>query len=132
MLIFSLSLVIGFVVNVAVGTIVALFVANPLTHAVMHKFEREKKEMKMVPMLAGYFIMTLVMVLAYPNFGLEGSWIMKGAIIGSFAGAISFVSTYLIVSGWSFLPPKEMFISGLIDVSSTVATGLVIAFIYSF
>jgi len=132
MLSFSLSLVIGFIVNVAVGTIVAQLIANPLTRAAMSKFEREKKDMKMGPMLAGYFIITLIMVLAYPYFGLEGSWIVKGAVLGGFSGAISFVSVYLIVSGWSLLPPKEMFISGLVDVASTLSTGLVIAFIYNF
>ena len=42
MLTFSLSLVIGFIVNVAVGTVVAQFIANPLTREGMGLFEREK------------------------------------------------------------------------------------------
>jgi len=132
MLIFSLSLVIGFIVNVAFGTVAAQFIANPLTHERMGKFERDKKEIKMVPMLGGYFLITLIMVLAYPYFGLEAGWLMKGAVLGVFSGVVSFVSVYLIISGWSILPPKEMFISGLVDVISIVATGITIAYVYSF
>ena len=71
------------------------------------------------------------MVIVYPYFELEASWLIKGVILGLFSGGISFVSVYLIISGWSILPPKEMFISGIIDVLSTVATGIVIVYIYS-
>ena len=39
-------------------------------------------------------------------------------------------SVYLIISGWSILPPKAMLISGIVDTSSTIATGIVIAYIY--
>jgi hypothetical protein len=131
MLTFSLSLVIGFIVNVVVGTVVAQFIANPLTRERMGQFEREKKEMKMGPLLGGYFLLTLIMVLAYPYFGLEAGWLTKGAVLGLFSGGMSFVSVYLIISGWSILPPKEMFISGMIDVISTVASGITIAYIYS-
>lgn len=131
MLQFGLSLLFGFMVNNIVGILAARFIASPLTSDVMSKFERKKEEIKMPPLLAGYFLLTLIMVLAYPYFGLEASWLIKGAIFGLFSGGMSFVSVYLIISGWSILPPKEMFISGLIDILSTVATGLVIAYIYS-
>ncbi len=132
MLKFGLSLLFGFIVNNVIGTLVAMFIANPLTRDVMSKFERKKKDVKMFPLLGGYFLITLMMVLAYPYFGLEASWLIKGTILGLLSGVMSFVSVYLIISGWSILPPKEMLISGIIDILSTVATGIVIAYIYSF
>jgi hypothetical protein len=131
MLQFGLSLLFGFIVNNVVGTLVARFIANPLTRNVMSKFEREKEDIKFPPLLGGYFLLTLIMVLAYPYFGLEASWLIKGIIWGLFSGGMSFVSVYLIISGWSILPPKEMLISGIIDILSTIATGIVIAYIYS-
>jgi len=131
MLQFGLSLVFGFIVNNLVGILAARFIASPLTSDVMSKFERKKEEVKTPPLLMGYFLLTLIMVLAYPYFGLEASWLIKGIVLGLFSGGISFVSVYLIISGWSILPPKQMFISGIIDVLSTVATGIVIAYIYS-
>ena len=131
MLQFSLSLLFGFIVNNLVGVLAARFIANPLTSDAMSPFERKKEEIKMTPLLGGYFLLTLIMVLAYPYFGLEASWLIKGAIWGLFSGGMSFVSVYLIISGWSILPPKEMFISSIIDTLSTIATGIVIAYIYS-
>ena len=121
----------GFIVNNVVGTLAARFIANPLTRDVMSKFERKKEELKMPPLLEGYFLLTLIMVLAYPYFGFEANWLIKGTIWGLLSGGMSFVSVYLIISGWSILPPKEMLISGIIDILSTVATGIVIAYIYS-
>ncbi len=81
----------------------------------------------MLPIITGYFLLTLLMVLVYPYFGLEASWFVKGAIWGLITGGMSFVSIYLIISGWSILPPKEMLISGVVDILPTVATGIVIA-----
>jgi len=132
MLEFGLSLLFGFIVNNVVGTLVARFIANPLTRDVMSEFERKKGEIKLPPILGGYFLLTLIMVLGYPYFGLEANWLIKGTIWGLFSGGMSFVSIYLIISGWSILPPKQMLISGIIDMLSTVATGIVIAYIYSF
>jgi hypothetical protein len=129
MLKFVLSLLFGFIINNVVGILVARFIAKPLTLVNMGKFERKKPEM--LPLLIGYFLLTLIMVLAYPYFGLEASWIVKGALWGLLSGGMSFLSVYLIISGWSILPPKQMLISGIIDILSTVATGMVIAYIYS-
>lgn len=87
--------------------------------------------MRLPLILAGYFLLTLIMVLGYPYFAFEDSCLMKGFIWGLFSGGMSFVSIYLIISGWSILPTKEMFISGVIDILSTVSTGIVIAYMYS-
>ncbi len=131
-MIFTLSLLVGFIVNVLIGTLVAQLIANPLTKEIMHKFERNKKDLKMVPLLSGYLLITLTMVLFYPYFGLEATWLFKGLVLGLFSGIISFVSTYLIISGWSILPPKQMFISGIVDIASTICTGIAIAYIHTY
>lgn len=131
MLQFSLSLLFGFIVNNLIGTLAARFIGKPLVHGTMSKFERKKEDLKMAPLLAGYFLITLMMVLAYPYFALEASWLVKGTVLGLFSGVMSFVSVHLVISGWSILPPKEMLISGLIDTISIVATGISIAYIYS-
>lgn len=129
MLKFVLSLLFGFIINNVVGILVARFIAKPLTRVNMGKFERAKP--KMLPLLTGYFLLTLLMVIAYPYFGLDASWLVKGAVWGFISGGMSFLSIYLIISGWSILPPKEMLISGIIDIISTVSAGIVIAYIYS-
>ncbi|MCJ8292461.1 MAG: hypothetical protein HRT58_21445 [Crocinitomicaceae bacterium] len=131
MLQFSLSLLFGFIVNNLIGTLAAKFIGKPLVHDAMSKFERKKEDLKMAPLLVGYFLITLMMVLAYPYFALEASWLVKGTVLGVFSGVMSFVSVHLVISGWSILPPKEMLISGLIDTISIVATGISIAYIYS-
>jgi len=127
---FSLSLLLGFIANNLVGTLVAMFIVQPLTHDLMSEFERKEGELEMPSLLIGYFVLTLIMVLAYPYFNLKSSWLKKGTIWGLIAGGMSFVSIYLIISGWSIFPPKAMLISGIIDMTSTVVTGIVIAYIY--
>ncbi len=127
---FSLSLLFGFITNNLVWTLVAMFIANPLTHGMMSQFERKEGELEMPSLLAGYFILTLIMVFAYPYFNLKSGWLKKGIIWGLISGGMSFLSIYLIISGWSLFPPKAMLISGIIDISSTIATGIVIAFFY--
>ena len=70
------------------------------------------------------------MVLAYPYFKVEGTWLKKSAIWGVVSGGMVFLSGYLIIAGWSILPPKPMLISGIVDISSTIAAGIVIAYFY--
>ncbi|MEM7374414.1 MAG: hypothetical protein AAF587_37820 [Bacteroidota bacterium] len=127
---FSLSLIVGFIVNNVVGTVVAMFISRPLFHQMMSEFERKPEEFEMSLILLGYFLLTLMMVLVYPYLNLPGTWLKKGATWGLIAGVMSFVSIYSMISGFSILPPKPMILSGIIDISSTVATGIVIAFIY--
>ncbi len=107
-----------------------MFIASPLNHHMMSEFERKQDELEMPSLLAGYFLLTLFMVLAYPYFNMKGSWLKKGAIWGLISGGMSFLSVYLIIAGWSILPPIPMLISGIVDISSTIATGIVIAFFY--
>lgn len=107
-----------------------MFIASPLNHHMMSEFERKQDELEMPSLLAGYFLLTLFMVLAYPYFNMKGNWLKKGAIWGLISGGMSFLSVYLIIAGWSILPPIPMLISGIVDISSTIATGIVIAFFY--
>ncbi|NQX80638.1 MAG: hypothetical protein HRT66_01410 [Flavobacteriaceae bacterium] len=127
---FSLSLLFGFIANNLVGTLVAMFVLNPITHEAMVGKTRSQDELEMPSLLAGYFILTLIMVLAFPYFKITGSWLKKGVVWGVVSGGMAFLSVYLIIAGWSILPPKEMFISGIVDISSTIAAGIVIAYFY--
>jgi len=127
---FSLSLLFGFIVNNVVGALVANFILSPITLDMMNGTSRAQDALEMIPLLGGYFILTLLMVIAYPFLSIKGSWFKKGTLLGLFSGGMAFVSGYLVVSGWAIIPPLPMLISGIVDSSSTVATGIVIAFFY--
>ena len=58
---FSLSLLFGFIANNLVGTLVAMFILNPLTHDMMQETSRKQDELEKPSLLAGYF--------AYDNYG---------------------------------------------------------------
>ncbi|MBL4899174.1 MAG: hypothetical protein JKX76_05925 [Colwellia sp.] len=127
---FSLSLFFGFITNNIVGALVAMFILNPLTQQMMSKTARKQGELEMPSLLAGYFMLTLIMVIAYPYFKVKAGWLKRGAIWGVVSGGMVFLSGYLIIAGWSILPPKAMLIAGIGDISSTLATGIVIAYFY--
>lgn len=127
---FSISLIAGFIVNNVVGTLAALLVAKPLVGHLISEFERKPDEVAMPFLLTGYFLLTLMMVIVYPYLNLPGNWLKKGAFWGLIAGLMSFVSINPIVAGWSILSAHALISSGIVDVTSTVATGITIAFIY--
>ncbi len=126
---FGLSLLIGYAVNLLVGSIIAMKVISPMVHPMMGEFQSSPEETEMLPILIGYFLITLMMVLLYPHLKLKGSWLKKGLIWGLATGVMSFVSTYLIMGGGSPLPTPAMLIAGVFDTISIIITGIVIAFI---
>lgn len=128
---FSLSLLLGFLTNNVVGTLVAMFILNPLLNPMFGETVRTQEAgLEFPSLLSGYFTLTLLMVVAFPHINLKGSWIRKGVLFGLLTGGIIFLSGHLIIAGWSILPPKPMLISGILDILSTIATGLVIAYFY--
>lgn len=128
---FSLSLVIGFIVNNVVATMIALFILNPLLNPLFKGAVRSQEEgLEMPSLLSGYFLLTVLMIIGYKHFDLEAHWLKKGIIWGLLIGGIIFISGHLIIGGWSTIPPLPMFISGILDTLSTVATGIVIAYYY--
>lgn len=128
---FSLSLIVGFITNNVVGTLVAMFILNPFLNPMFKETVRTQEAgLEMPSLLSGYFILTLLMVILYPYLNLKGIWIKKGAFFGFVIGGIIFLSGHLIIAGWSILPPKPMLISGILDILSTIATGVVIAYFY--
>ena len=128
---FILSLIIGFIANNVVGTLVAAFILNPLLNPMFGDTIRNKEAgLQMPSLLGGYFVLTLLMVIGYPFINLDMPWLQKGILWGAFVGGVVFLSGHLIVAGWSVLPPKPMLISGLLDILSTIATGVVIAYFY--
>jgi len=128
---FSLSLGAGFIVNNIVATLIALIILNPLLNSMFAGAVRTEEEgLEMPSLLGGYFLLTLFMVLAYRYFLLTAHWLKKGVIWGLFVGGVTFVAGHLIVAGWATIPPWPMFISGVLDTLSTVATGIVIAYFY--
>jgi len=86
--------------------------------------------LEMPSLLIGYFLLTLLMVIGYKYFSFEAKWLKKGLIWGLLVGGIVFVSGHLIIAGWATIPPKPMLISGILDTSATVATGIVIAYFH--
>jgi len=128
---FSLSLIIGFITNNVVGTLVAMFILNPYLNPMFKETIRTQEVgLEMPSLLSGYFVLTLLMVILYPYLNLKGTWIKKGAFFGLLIGGIIFLSGHMIIAGWSILPPKPMLISGILDILSTIATGVVIAYFY--
>lgn len=128
---FSLSLVLGFIVNNVVATMIAMFILNPLLNPMFNGSVRTQEDgLKMPSLLSGYFLLTLLMVIGYKFFALDAKWLKKGIIWGLLTGGITFVAGHLIVAGWATIPPKPMLISGVLDTLATVATGIVIAYIY--
>ena len=128
---FSLSLMLGFITNNVVGTLVAMFILNPLLNPMFGDAIRtEEAGLEFPSLLSGYFFLTLLMVIAFPYIKLPGNWMRKGILFGLVTGGVIFLSGHLIVAGWSILPPKPMFISGILDIFSTIATGVVIAYFY--
>ena len=128
---FTLSLGLGFIVNNVVATMIAMFILNPLLNQMFNGTIRTQKDgLEMPSLLSGYFLLTLFMVIGYKYFSLNTKWLKKGAIWGLLIGGIIFIAGHSIVAGWAITPPKPMFISGILDTSATVATGIVIAYFY--
>ncbi|MCI4671824.1 MAG: hypothetical protein MRZ79_27020 [Bacteroidia bacterium] len=126
-----LSLILGFIANNMVGTLVAKFVLNPLLNPMFGETIRsEEAGLEFPALLGGYLVLTFLMIVIYRNLQLEGNWMKKGLLFGLWAGGIIFLSGHLIVAGWSILPPLPMLLSGILDIPSTVATAMVIAYIY--
>lgn len=128
---FSLSLIVGFIVNNVVATITALFILNPLLNPLFEGAVRTQEDGLEIPsLLSGYFLLTLFMVIGYNYFSLDVKWFKKGIIWGVLIGGITFVSGHLIIAGWATIPPIPMLISGILDTTATIATGIVIAYFY--
>lgn len=128
---FILSLSIGFIINNVVATLIALFLLNPLLNSMFNGAVRTQEEgLETLSLLSGYFLLTLCMVIGYKYFSLKAKWLKKGILWGLSIGVIAFVSGHLIVAGWAKIQPKPMLISGILDTIATIATGIVIAYIY--
>jgi hypothetical protein len=128
---FSLSLGIGLIANNIVATLVAMFILNPLLNPIFEGAVRTHEDgLEMFSLFSGYFILTLLMVIGYKYFSLKVYWLKKGIVWGLLTGGIVFVSGHLIVAGWATIPPKPMFISGILDTLATITTGIVIAYFY--
>lgn len=128
---FGLSLFLGFIVNNIVATMIAMFILNPLLNPMFNGAVRNQEDgLEMSSLLSGYFLLTLFMVIGYKHFSLGTKWLKKGIVWGLLIGGITFVSGHLIVAGWATIPPTPMFISGILDTLATVATGIVVAYIY--
>ena len=59
---FSLSLLFGFIANNLVGTLVAMFILNPLTYDMMQETSRKQDELEMPSLVSRIFF-------AYYNYG---------------------------------------------------------------
>ena len=128
---FSLSLVLGFIINNVVATMIAMFILNPFLNPMFNGVVRTQEEgLEMPSLLSGYFILTLFMVIGYKHFTLDAIWLKKRILWGLLIGGITFVAGHLIVAVWATIPPIPMFISGILDTLATVATGIFIAYIY--
>jgi hypothetical protein len=126
-----LSLGLGFIINNVIATIIAMFILNPLLNPMFNGAVRTQEAgLEMPSLLGGYFLLTLLMVIGYKHFSLDAKWLEKGVIWGLIIGGMTFVAGHLIVAGWAKIPPKPMFISGILDSLATIATGIVIAYIY--
>ena len=128
---FVLSLGFGFVVNNIVATLVAAIILRPLLGQFWENTIRTDAQGLAFPsLLSGYFVLTLLMVVGYKYFSMQGSWLKKGVVWGLLIGGATFLSGHLITAGWSIIPSLPMFISGILDMLAPVATGVVISYVY--
>ncbi len=128
---FVLSLGFGFVVNNVVATLVAALILQPLLNPLFANTVRtDAQGLAFFPLLGGYFILTLLMVVGYKYFSMRGPWLKKGAAWGLFIGGAAFLSGHLITAGWSIIPSLPMLISGMLDMLAPIATGIVIGYVY--
>lgn len=126
---FVLSLGLGFIVNNAVGALVAAVVLQPLLNPMfVNTVRTEEQGLAFPSLLGGYFLLTLLMVIGYRYFSLRGGWLKKGVAWGLLIGSATFLSGHMIVAGWSILPSLPMLISGILDILAPVAAGVVIAY----
>lgn len=110
---FGLSLAVGFIVNNAVAALIAMFILNPLLNPMFNGVVRTQEEgLEMPSLLAGYFLLTSLMVIGFKYFSLEAKWLKKGIIWGLLIGGNTFMAGHLIVAGWATIPPVPMIIFG--------------------
>ena len=128
---FLISTIGGFLINNAVATAVAMALLNPLLD---HHFKGTVRTMEqglnLVALLSGYFLLTLLMVWLYPKIEWKKGWLSNGLTFGMATGGFVFVSGHLIVAGWSVISAFPMFVSGVLDCLTTMASGVFIAFVY--
>lgn len=87
---FSLSLGLGFIINNIVATVIAIFILNPLLNKMFNNSIRSQEEgLEMIPLLTGYFLLTLLMVVGYKYFSLKATWLKKRCYLGLVSGWLS-------------------------------------------
>ncbi len=129
---FIVAASIGFFINNLVATLIAMIILNPLLNASFSGTVRtEQQGLHFHSLLSGYLLLSIIMAWMYPKINFRNNWVINGLVFGTTIGAIVFLSGHLIVAGWSIIPATPMFISGVLDCLSTIATGLFIAFIYN-
>lgn len=127
----ALSLGFGFIVNNVVATLVAAVILRPLLGQFWENTIRTDAQGLAFPsLLSGYFLLTLLMVIGYRYFSMQGPWLKKGVAWGLLIGGAAFLSGHLITAGWSVIPSFPMLISGILDMLAPIATGVVIGYVY--
>lgn len=128
---FSLSLILGFIVNNIVATMIAMFILNPFLNPMFSGTVRTQEDgLEISSLLSGYFFLTLLMVIGYKYFSFNTKWYKKGITWGLLIGGVTFVAGHLIIAGWAITPPIPMLISGILDMFAPLVTGVVISYFY--
>ena len=125
-----LSLIVGFVVMMIVATLVTV-ASMPFLNELFGDTIRTQDTLLTSALNGGYFLLVVFMIYGFKkiNFNASG-WLKKGMAFGLFIGLIVFFIDHIIISGWSKLPFLPMFVSGIVDVIPTVATGIVISYFH--
>lgn len=128
MLKWFLPLITGYVVTNIIATTLAIGILQPFVSGMFGSFIRTDADgLAFVPLLAGYLVITVVLVWLVPRVKSGCSGWLHGAVVGLALGAAVFLGDHLVTAGWSKIPELPMFLSGLIDSLAVMTGGVVIA-----
>jgi hypothetical protein len=117
----------GFVAMFVTATAIAIAM-RPLVAPMFGPYIRTDADgLAFLPLIAGYFVVTLVLAWLLPRVatGLQG-W-RHGAVVGLALGLAVFLGDHLVTAGWSQLPALPMLISGALDAIAVMAGGAAMA-----
>ncbi len=126
---FWVSAFAGFVVTSAAGAAVAVAYGPFLTTAFGEHIRTPDEGLAVPALVSGYAVIALVMAWLTPRLVTGHTGWRHGAIVGAAVGMTSFLGDHLVTAGWSRIATTPMLVSGIVDVLSGIAGGIVIALI---
>lgn len=118
----------GYVVTNVVATALAVAMLQPLVSPMFGVYIRTDADgLAFAPLLAGYLVITIVLVWLMPRVNTGRLGWRHGAVVGMVLGTAVFLGDHLVTAGWSKIPAVPMLLSGLVDTLAVMVGGIVVA-----